>query len=118
MLNELQSNKFDIYRTYAIVTQPWLVRDRKTITQPLKISECTSTLQVKGSQLRKSYLNLIAIPDSNSPDGWKPSGKGKLFIPNQDFQEVVVPDIRSLVTNSDVLMMFQVLTIVVNNQPR
>lgn len=46
-------------------------------------------------------LNLIAQPDSNSPDGWVPTGKGVLYIPNQDAQKVEVPNIRNLVSNPD-----------------
>jgi hypothetical protein len=47
-------------------------------------------------------LNLIAQPDSNSPDGWRPSGKGIIYVPNQDAQKVDVPNIRNLVGNPDV----------------
>ncbi|RUS93117.1 hypothetical protein DSM106972_097490 [Dulcicalothrix desertica PCC 7102] len=47
-------------------------------------------------------LNLIAEPDSNSPDGWRPSGKGVLYIPNNDAKKIDVPDIRNLVSNPDV----------------
>jgi hypothetical protein len=47
-------------------------------------------------------LNLIAQPDANSPDGWKPSGKGILYIPNQDSQKIDVPNIRDLVVNPDI----------------
>jgi hypothetical protein len=47
-------------------------------------------------------LNLIAQPDASSPDGWKPSGKGLLYIPNQDAQKVNVPNIRNLVASPDI----------------
>jgi hypothetical protein len=47
-------------------------------------------------------LTLFAKPDSNSPDGWSPTGKGLINIPNQDAQKIDVPDIRSLVDNPDV----------------
>ena len=36
-----------INRTYAIVTRPWLVRDTKTLSQPLTSKLSYSTLQRK-----------------------------------------------------------------------
>lgn len=46
-------------------------------------------------------LLMTAIPDSRSEDGWLPSGKAKLKLPNQKPVDVAVPDPRSLIVDVD-----------------
>ncbi|MEG4287006.1 hypothetical protein QUB68_28270 [Microcoleus sp. A006_D1] len=46
-------------------------------------------------------LNLSAVPDSESKDGWKPSEVGSLKLPNRLPVEVVIPDVRSLIFDLD-----------------
>lgn len=89
----------------------WLklfIAARKGKVFPLVTAQTDTQAMFKAKNLSDLFkqsgamtLVLTAVPDKDSEDGWKPSGKGRLKSPNSVPIDVSIPDARSLIEDVD-----------------
>lgn len=107
LLSLIMSNA-ETVRYLQVFWQKLFIAARKAKTFPLVTAQIDTQAMFKAqglSELIKQSgavtLLMTAVPDSNSEDGWRPSGMAKLRLPNQKSVDVVVLDCRTLIADVD-----------------
>ncbi len=95
----------------SILQSFWLklfIAARKGKVFPLVTAQTDTQAMFKAKNLSDLFkesgamtLVLTAVPDKDSEDGWRPSGKGRLKSPNSVPIDVSIPDARSLIEDVD-----------------